>query len=267
MKIAPKPMPGQEISLDNLLKSPEGSQTSPKHSNPPETIIRHEGNGWILSPIALRGKWYTYQLREGLLDEWHPKRIEEWIDYSAKAYQRSTYVVAAGDVLFSIMDFFVKHYTEPQHNMALAVLTSHICRPIEIAPSHKIITLTECIHQVTPNRDLVTQDKGLPSAYLSHGNLTGDDGYIFYIPNGDEYCKLILGCQDANHVSQVLKTFSKGTPGAQRIPFLNLQQATTYLTIGIEDGQITLDTKNESGAGVYNAIGVRQVECLGEVQE
>lgn len=203
MRIAPRPTQGQEISIENLLERPKNPATDPEViPGTTESVIIETDTYWRLSPIKLRAGRYTYDLSKNALDNGDRKYPTAWVLYSRDRYLEGGFVAAAGDVMFSIMDFLHSHVNDPIFGTKAQNAWEYLAKRFNTRD--RPMMLTRCDYNPRPEPDEVAHDFGLPTSYNQHGALRGEVESIGKLSDADEYTRLMLGCADSSHVIDVI---------------------------------------------------------------
>lgn len=265
MRIAPKPQPGQEVSLTDLLAEPKnlGSSSSPlAQAKPPcKASIVHAGPYWRLSPISLRGGYYTYDFLDGPLDDATQRNFSDWVTYAKKAYENKDFVPASADVLFSILDFLDENLADPENGEQAKSIWEFIQFMLCGVPEQKRpIMLTQC-NFTLPSQEVV-HDYGLPTEHHIQGTLTGCVGEVYKLPDKDEFTRLTFGCQKADRVNELFLALTGKEPFAARTSGVTEPFVRNLHLVYSEMKYFVIDAFNNHEELQFPALGVIQLQKL-----
>lgn len=234
MRIAPKPLPGQEVSLDSILQSSPRQLARDMTLSPDKIVIMDCGDYWRLSPIKLRRGLFAYDLWKGFLEESSEKPLQEWIEYSKDAYKNKRFIACAGDVLFSILDFLYGHLKDPNYGHSVeapweflgAALKRKAGRP------YRPWLLTTIAYGSKLGNDIVTHDIGLITGHRNLGEIHTRTKVID--KDNASFTRIALGCPNSQYVCEVLQALVGQEPNCVSYEEVSGRSFERGLVIGLD---------------------------------
>jgi len=246
---------GVESKINPPIVSPSGI----------EADIQERSGGWRLSPISLRGGFYTYYLWNEFLEKGKENTLGDWEIQSRNSESVGNAVACSGDVLFSIADFLYQHINsslEAKH--AWEFLAKALSR--QAGNEQPPVLLSKCVYQITPGIDQVIHDIGLKTQFTEIGQLWGPEDYLDSFNQMKEFCLLTMGCRDPKRADKVFSELMGERPYVARVSELLGYTEVKHFSIGIPNLQNMPPLKifriDTSGSNNGPAIGVKQVERL-----
>lgn len=229
-----------------------------------ETKIEYFDGSWRLNPVELRGKLYTYELKNGFLEDSKEKSLLEWTDFATNANQKNQHVPMACDVLFSILHFLEPYLDNPHYGDYAKGAWTYLAGIFSgrTGNVHSPILLSKCVYSGLSNADIAEHDIGLTSVTSNQGSLIGQSGPLYSRSPPSytsEFCRLVFGYSNPERISYLFEKLTGLKPHLFRVTTHSLPSREFGLILQPDNVQNTLAINAIASVTQPGpAIGVKQ---------
>lgn len=243
--------PLETTVLESEKGKPELAQSSKFDLTP--TITAHD-YGWQLSGLELRGRKYVYTLSNQLIDGGAARSDPYWITFAQNAFGSKTFIPAAADVIFAIVNHLGMMSQDPHAGYATRFLRDVFTLKAGNRQAPGFYSFTS--YNATSS-DKVVHDLRLPCEHTIEGKLSGEPGSLRSLFDRDEYCRLVFGHAKAE---EVIHAFCWPMLAAELHVNRESHPSTTtiYEAIGLEQRLSATIINTPYSMHNWPAIGVRQ---------